>query len=108
MINRFTYYSIRLASTFLLALLFSQVSAQNLKVVDKNAYWKLAVVKKDLNTPKLFSASNYATIVHIAPNYYTTQTGFFCNQERAFEKKTKVPLRLRLGSLSHTEQLEGY
>jgi len=44
----------------------------------------------------------------VAANYYTTQTGFFCNQERALEKKTKIPLRVRLGSLSYTEQLEGY
>jgi hypothetical protein len=36
------------------------------------------------------------------------QTGFFCNKERAFEKRTKVPLKIRLGSLSYTEQLEGY
>lgn len=108
MFNKPLYYSIRLASSYLLALLFTQVSAQNLKVADKKAYWKLAIIKKDLTTPKLFSASNYATIVHVAPNYYTTQTGFFCNQERAFEKKTKIPLRVRLGSLSHTEQLEGY
>jgi hypothetical protein len=36
------------------------------------------------------------------------QTGFFCNKERAFEKRTKVALKIRLGSLSYTEQLEGY
>lgn len=44
----------------------------------------------------------------IAPNFYTKQTGFFCNQERAFEKKTKLAIKFRLGSLEHTQKLEGY
>ena len=54
------------------------------------------------------AASPYKIENGISPNYYTTQTGFFCNQERTFEKKTKIPLRVRLGSLSYTEQMEGY
>ena len=54
------------------------------------------------------SKASYKIQNKVAPNYYTTQTGFFCNQERALEKKTKIPLRVRLGSLSYTEQLEGY
>lgn len=44
----------------------------------------------------------------VAPNFYTTQTGFFCNQERTLEKKTKMAIKFRLGSLAHTEKLEGY
>ena len=44
----------------------------------------------------------------IAPNFYTKQTGFFCNQERALEKKTKLAIKFRLGSLEHTQKLEGY
>jgi hypothetical protein len=44
----------------------------------------------------------------LAPNFYTTQTGFFCNQERALEKKTKMAIKFRLGSLEHTQKLEGY
>ncbi|MFM2016248.1 MAG: hypothetical protein RIQ51_1738, partial [Bacteroidota bacterium] len=31
------------------------------------------------------SKSSYSIQNKIAPNYYTTQTGFFCNQERALE-----------------------
>ncbi len=54
------------------------------------------------------SRGTYTIQNKVAPNYYTTQTGFFCNQERALDKKTKIPLRVRLGSLSYTEQLEGY
>ena len=26
----------------------------------------------------------------LAPNYYTTKTGFFCNTERVFRKKNKA------------------
>lgn len=54
------------------------------------------------------SKSSFTIQNKVAPNYYTTQTGFFCNQERALEKKIKIPLKFRLGSLSYTEQLEGY
>jgi hypothetical protein len=54
------------------------------------------------------SKGSYTIQNKIAANYYTTQTGFFCNQERALERKIKIPLRFRLGALSYTEQLEGY
>jgi hypothetical protein len=69
-------------------------------------YWKI-----EQKTPIVVGAISkgaYSIQNKVAPNYYTTQTGFFCNQERALEKKTKIPLRFRLGSLSYTEQLEGY
>ena len=75
----------------------------------KNAkeYWK---TEKKSTTALVVNISKapYSVQNKIAPNYYTTQTVFFCNQERALEKKTKIPLRVRLGSLSYTEQLEGY
>jgi hypothetical protein len=70
-------------------------------------YWE---VKKKSTTFFVanISVGSYTIQNKIAANFYTTQTGFFCNQERALEKKTKIPLRFRLGSLSYTEQLEGY
>ena len=46
--------------------------------------------------------------LRLAPNYYTTQTGFFCNKERYLEKFTKLPVKFRLGSVEQTQQLEGY
>jgi hypothetical protein len=78
-----------------------------LNVKNAKEYWKL---EKKSTTPLVtnISKTSYSIQNKIAPNYYTTQTGFFCNQERALEKKTKIPLRVRLGSLSYTEQLEGY
>ena len=44
----------------------------------------------------------------VAPNYYSTKTGFFCNTERALEKKTKLAVKFRLGSVEQTQHLEGY
>jgi hypothetical protein len=78
-----------------------------LNVKNAKEYWK---IEKKSTTPiaATISKSSFTIQNKIAPNYYTTQTGFFCNQERALEKKTKIPLRVRLGSLSYTEQLEGY
>ena len=81
-------------------------SAQKLNAKNAKAYWKI-----EQKTPISVGAISKATYTiqnKIAANYYTMQTGFFCNQERALEKKTKIPLRVRLGSLSYTEQLEGY
>ena len=44
----------------------------------------------------------------IAPNFYTTQTGFFCNTERSMEKRTKLAVKFRLGSVEQTQKLEAY
>ncbi|HVI49317.1 MAG TPA: hypothetical protein VM802_30915 [Chitinophaga sp.] len=40
-------------------------------------------------------------------SYYNQHFGFFCKQEWSFQKRTGVPVRIRLGSLSTTERLEG-
>ena len=43
----------------------------------------------------------------IIQDYYTTHIGFICKKELAVEKITKIPLRLRLGSLQQCNYLEG-
>ncbi len=43
----------------------------------------------------------------LAPNYYSTQLGFFCKQEIKFEKISKIPLKFRLGSVDECDRLEG-
>ena len=54
---------------------------------------------------------NMYAITHetqVPANFYTTKTGLFCNIERAIEKQTKVQVKVRLGSLEHTQKLKGY
>ncbi|MBL0356717.1 MAG: hypothetical protein IPP72_07370 [Chitinophagaceae bacterium] len=43
----------------------------------------------------------------LAPNFYTTQLGFFCKQEIKMDKVTRISIRFRLGSVEQCDWLEG-
>lgn len=47
-------------------------------------------------------------ILSIAPNNIYNNWGVICKQEWKFEKATKIPLKIRLGSLEYCNKLEGY
>lgn len=43
----------------------------------------------------------------VAPDFISKHQGFMCRQEWLIEKKIKLPLRLRLGTLDYVNKLEG-
>lgn len=71
------------------------------------AQQKIPAPKKLIFTsPPLTSQSKKPT-VYIRPDFVTMKQGYICRQEWKFEKKTGLPVRLRLGSLDYVNKLEG-
>jgi hypothetical protein len=56
------------------------------------------------NKPGLLLNSLSCPVINA--DFYTQHFGFFCKKELQFEKATKIPLRLRLGSLQYNDYLE--
>jgi len=48
-----------------------------------------------------------APIRLLPENYYVNRLPFFCKKELQIEKITKIPFRIRLGSLDYVNELEG-
>ncbi len=43
----------------------------------------------------------------VSPDFISTRQGYVCRQEWKFEKKTGLPIRVRLGSLDYVNKMEG-
>ena len=91
---------------FFLSVFFT--TAQNVK------YSLPLTVKRPLLSGILISPRNEnrnvvpATPINIiTPNYYAQHLGFICKKEIALEKITKLPLRIRVGSLQQCNYMEG-
>ena len=47
------------------------------------------------------------TYKSLPPSYYTNSLPFFCQKELQMEKAIKFPVKMRLGSVTYTDKLEG-
>ncbi|HET7116918.1 MAG TPA: hypothetical protein VFI29_10535 [Hanamia sp.] len=63
-------------------------------------------VKKS-KTPSDYFPFKIAGIAAIPADFSTCRYGFFCRQELRIEKATRIPLRIRLGSLEQCNYYEG-
>jgi hypothetical protein len=43
----------------------------------------------------------------LAPDFYRKNLPFFCDKELKVQKMTKIPVKIRLGSVDYVNKLEG-
>jgi hypothetical protein len=66
-----------------------------------------SVMMKHLFYARLDSLSQpVKTAAFLPANFYASNLGFFCRKEILFEKKTRIPLKIRLGNFEYCNYLE--
>lgn len=74
---------------------------------EKNYLADSSVTTARFSGPKVTGYTPAAISNPLRPNHYVLRLGVICRKEMQFEKSTKIPLRLRLGSLQYCNMLEG-
>ena len=72
-----------------------------------SAQQKFSLQKKLVFKPAITPVQTKKPPVVIRPDFASSKQGYICRQEWKFEKKTKLPLKIRLGSLEYVNKMEG-
>jgi hypothetical protein len=75
----------------------------SIKTANKFSFPPLSISKDLIHRTQAF----VAPVNTLPKNYYFNSLGFFCKKEFQIEKAFKLPLKIRLGSLSYTDNMEG-
>ena len=82
------------------------IFVEKLAFAQKNDYFKKDTLAIQLISTTSTFPSN-PLLKSIPENFYLQNIGVICKQEWKFEKATKIPLRIRMGSLQQCNWLEG-